>query len=237
MRQHNYFILSVLIFILISCKPKKEVVVNIEPIAPAPTAAPAAEEIPPYLKERNMSNFQYLKMCMSGSFSSELQSKQDSDFYNISLNMVPIWKDSENVFFLYVEQAMASKPNEPYRQRVYKVVKENENTFASYIYTLPNEKNFIGRKSGDPLFDSITQEDIIEKDGCEVHLSFNPVTQSFNGGTGESSCPSDRNNAKYTTSKVAIDENKMVSWDQGWDEKGKQVWGATKGGYIFIKKQ
>jgi hypothetical protein len=28
----------------------------------------------------------------------------------------------------------------------------------------------------------------------------------------------------------------MVSWDQGWNGEGKQVWGATKGGYIFVKQ-
>jgi len=27
----------------------------------------------------------------------------------------------------------------------------------------------------------------------------------------------------------------LRSWDQGFNEKGEQVWGATKGGYEFIK--
>jgi CpeT protein len=27
----------------------------------------------------------------------------------------------------------------------------------------------------------------------------------------------------------------LLSWDRGWDVNGKQVWGAEKGGYIFVK--
>jgi hypothetical protein len=25
----------------------------------------------------------------------------------------------------------------------------------------------------------------------------------------------------------------MITWDRGFDAEGKQVWGATAGGYIF----
>lgn len=236
MEKVKYLLPFILLSLTIACKQKKNAVDPLDaPLVNAP--AKTSTEIPPYLKERNMSNFQFLKMCMSGFFSSELQSKNDSAYFNISLHMIPIWKDSENVFFLYVEQAMASSPNEPYRQRIYKVVKENDNAFTSYIYTIPEEKNFIGKKAGDPIFNTISQEDIIEKPGCEVRLSFDPVTQTFQGGTGECTCPSERNNAKCATSKVSISEEKMISWDQGWDDKGKQVWGATKGGYIFIRQR
>jgi len=28
----------------------------------------------------------------------------------------------------------------------------------------------------------------------------------------------------------------MNSWDQGWNDAGAQVWGATKGGYSFLKQ-
>jgi hypothetical protein len=28
----------------------------------------------------------------------------------------------------------------------------------------------------------------------------------------------------------------LLSWDQGFNDKKEQVWGATKGGYAFIKQ-
>jgi hypothetical protein len=27
----------------------------------------------------------------------------------------------------------------------------------------------------------------------------------------------------------------MISWDRGYNDAGEQVWGAEKGGYIFLK--
>jgi hypothetical protein len=29
----------------------------------------------------------------------------------------------------------------------------------------------------------------------------------------------------------------MLSWDRGYNADGKQVWGAEKGGYRFVKKK
>jgi hypothetical protein len=29
---------------------------------------------------------------------------------------------------------------------------------------------------------------------------------------------------------------KIVSWDRGFDASGAQVWGAEKGGYIFLNE-
>jgi hypothetical protein len=69
-----------------------------------------------------------------------------------------------------------------------------------------------------------------------VYLNFNESTNDFSGSTKDGTCPSDRQGAKFTSSKVTINSEQMVSWDQGWNGEGKQVWGATKGGYIFVKQ-
>jgi hypothetical protein len=36
---------------------------------------------------------------------------------------------------------------------------------------------------------------------------------------------------------VTLDQGQLLSWDQGFDSENKQVWGATKGGYVFIKNK
>jgi hypothetical protein len=41
--------------------------------------------------------------------------------------------------------------------------------------------------------------------------------------------------ASFANSIVTVTQNEILSWDQGFDKEGKQVWGATKGGYRFIK--
>lgn len=173
---------------------------------------------------------------MNGSFNSKEQSLNDTTYFDIRLRMVPIWKMTDNVFYLYVEQSMSTALDKPYRQRVYKVVKGDETHFTSYIYTLPEPEKFIGKKEGDIVFTTIDQEEIVEKVGCEVVLIYDPLKYSFFGSTGDKTCSSDRSGAKWASSIVSIMEDKMVSWDQGWNEEGKQVWGAEKGGYIFIKE-
>jgi hypothetical protein len=42
--------------------------------------------------------------------------------------------------------------------------------------------------------------------------------------------------AAYATSEVVIEPAILVSWDRGWNAAGEQVWGATKGGYEFVKR-
>lgn len=44
---------------------------------------------------------------MSGSFSSAAQAAEDSAYYDIRLEMAPIWTDRDDAVWLYVEQAMA----------------------------------------------------------------------------------------------------------------------------------
>lgn len=41
--------------------------------------------------------------------------------------------------------------------------------------------------------------------------------------------------ASYARSEVEILEDKVISWDRGFDAEGNYVWGAEKSGYIFNK--
>ena len=186
--------------------------------------------------KRRMDNFTYLFQCMQGDFSSEEQSKNDTDYFDIRLRMVPVWQKSNSLFYLYVEQAMSTSLDKPYRQRFYKVEKVDETHFVSHIYMINNPARFVGKKSDDAIFNNITPDSLQLKDGCEVYLSFNDITKTFEGATKDNTCPSERSGAKFATAKVNLSDTEMRSWDQGWNAEGKQVWGATKGGYIFVKQ-
>jgi hypothetical protein len=181
-------------------------------------------------------DFALLKRYMSGSFSSELQSRNDSDYFDIRLRMEPIWASTDEEFFLYVEQAMSTAKDKPYRQRIYHVVKESDNRFVSYIYSMRAPERFVGKLGSDSVFVSLTRDSLLALDGCDVRLSFNSKLNQFEGSTGDRTCPSSRSGATYTTSKVVIRATGMNSWDQGWNDAGTQVWGATKGGYEFLKQ-
>lgn len=169
---------------------------------------------------------------MQGSFNSENQAKQDSTYYNISLHMYPIWKEKGN--YLYVEQALNSMQNRPYRQRVYKVTRLNDSVFSSAIYTIPNDSLWIGKWKTPEHFNQITPEDLIEREGCEVLLK-RIGDNNYKGSTGIKTCESSLRGASYATSEVEINSQQILSWDRGFDADGKHVWGAEKAGYIFDK--
>jgi len=175
-----------------------------------------------------------LEQLLSGSFSSELQSKEDTSYFNISLVMLPIWTNRTDGKWMYVEQAMATKLDKPYRQRVYHLQHSGKNTFTSDIYTIKNALTYAGLQNDKSKLEKLSFDSLELKDGCTVTLKNNNGV--FAGGTDGRSCPSDLRGAKYATTKITLKKGELISWDQGFDANDKQVWGATKGGYIFIKK-
>jgi CpeT protein len=172
-----------------------------------------------------------LVSMMQGQYSSEKQSIRDTSYFNISLRMVPIWKNKGH--YIYVEQAMFKKQEKPYRVRIYKITQRGDE-FVSAIHTLKDEKAWIGKWKTPEAFDALSESDIELKQGCEVILK-RIAKNKFSGRTGDKTCPSELRGASYASSIVTVTKNEILSWDQGFDKDGKQVWGAEKAGYEFIK--
>jgi hypothetical protein len=172
---------------------------------------------------------------MTGSFSSEEQAKMDTNYFNIELEMVQIWKDRTDGPWIYIEQAVAESKDKPYRQRVYQLIKRSDGKIESIVYTIPDPLRFSGDyKKEFPLL-RLTSDSLTLKEGCEVVL-YQADEGYFKGSTVDKNCSSDLRGAKYASSEVIIDKDKMISWDRGYDKDGNQVWGASAGGYIFKKK-
>ncbi|MBD1209641.1 MAG: chromophore lyase CpcT/CpeT [Ignavibacteria bacterium] len=171
---------------------------------------------------------------LSGSFSSKEQSEKDSAFFEVHLTMTPIWQERTGEHWLYVEQAMATALDKPYRQRIYRVVWK-ENTPVSLVYTLPdNPLKYAGASKNSTLLAGLKPENLTERDGCAIVLKKLP-DGSYQGATQGTGCKSDLRGASYATSEVFLTSNSLTSWDRGFNAEGKQVWGAVKGAYIFKK--
>lgn len=182
---------------------------------------------------------QRLAAWMTGSFSSAQQSQQDPTYYNITLSMKRIWANQKaGGYWLYVEQAVAGQ--QPYRQRVYRLEHAGPNSYASRVYLLATpqlEAQAVGAwKQQNPLA-TLTEQDLQEKQGCAVYLSWQPDQQQFQGSTEPQQCATTYQGASYTTSEVAVTATRLTSWDRGFDTSGAQVWGATGGPYAFDKLQ
>ena len=172
---------------------------------------------------------------MAGEFSSEQQSKVDSAFFNITLRMKPISLSSDGYWF-YVEQAMASMQEKPYRQRVYHLYIQDDTTIVSKVYEVKNPTQYIGGWKEILKLQSITTDSLVDRQGCGIFLH-KKQNHTYSGSTPGKECLSSLRGATYATSEVTVYTDKLVSWDRGWDKNDKQVWGAVKGGYIFIKQK
>ena len=178
---------------------------------------------------------QTLKTWMVGSFTSLEQSEVDTNFFNIHLEMVPIWEDQTDAIYLYVEQAAAWALDKPYRQRVYRLARDEQGVLESAVYMIENPMRFAGDYNlGQPL-SPLTRDSISIKEGCAIKLEKMGI--AFKGGTVGEGCFSKLRGAAYATSKVIIAESVLTSWDQGFDSTGTQVWGAVTGPYIFKKNE
>jgi hypothetical protein len=167
-----------------------------------------------------------------GNFSSQEQSKKDNAYFDVRLHMARIWPERSGEHWIYVEQAMASTPEKPYRQRVYRVVWRNGGP-VSLVYTLPGDPlKFAGAwKTPKPLSD-LKPNDLTERDGCAIVLK-KQSDGTYVGSTVGQGCRSELGMAKYATSEVTLSRDVLATWDRGFDANGKQVWGATKGPYLF----
>jgi CpeT protein len=179
---------------------------------------------------------EYMRLCtwMTGSFSSAQQAAVDTAYLDIRLHMVPVFKDRTDGYWLYVEQAVATSVDKPYRQRVYQVV-NTQRGLESIVYEIADPLRFAGGWKNAELLKGLQYEMLDMKEGCSILLRWNPGTGTYEGRTGSGNCPSNLQGAAYATSEVMILPTRLVSWDRGFDAQGKQVWGAEKGGYQFLK--
>ncbi len=175
-----------------------------------------------------------LSAFMTGSFTSADQAADDPRFRPITLEMTRIWRHEPDHVWLYVEQALESRRDRPYRQRVYRLSRVDSVTFASDVYLLADDAAWIGAWSDPALFDASSPADLTLKEGCAVRLErINSWT--YAGSTGERTCPSELYGASHASSEVTVKPGRVESWDRGWDDEGKQIWGSEAGPYVFIR--
>ena len=175
-----------------------------------------------------------LRDYMVGTLTSATQAASDTNYFDITLDMVPIWEHKSTGYWLYVEQAVTTMREKPYRQRVYHLQAIDSTHFSSSVYSLPGASRFVGIKASDSLWSAIKIDSLTMLEGCTIFLEYQQ--NKFLGATNASDCLNNWGEAAYATSEVSVLGDTLVSWDRGWDSTKTQVWGAEEGGYVFIKK-
>lgn len=187
-----------------------------------------------------------LGRMLQGRFDSAEQAKQDRSYFSVNLRICEATSDLAPRV-LYVEQALSTTLDQPYRQRLYVIDRLSETAARSRVFELRKPTAAIGAcdRGAAPSFDA---KDAIELAGCAVEMHW--VGDHFEGRTPDmtwdgaafrasstpDACKNDHQGASYATSEVSLFADRLVSWDRGYDAKGAQVWGAIKGGYVFVRR-
>jgi hypothetical protein len=134
-----------------------------------------------------------------------------------------------------MEQSLASMQSKPYRQRIYRLAQKNDTTFESAIFILRYPLRFAGEWRRENMLRHQTPDSLAEMNGCGIVL-YRKRNGAYSGTTVGTNCSSELRKAVYSTSDITVAADRLILWDRGFDASGQQVWGATKGGYEFIKK-
>ncbi|GMV30028.1 MAG: hypothetical protein AMXMBFR59_21530 [Rhodanobacteraceae bacterium] len=197
-------------------------------VAAAGTAV--AETAP--LSTEQQGQIQEVVHWLSGSFGNRLQAARDAAFADVVMHLRPIWTERASGPWLYVEQAAAATPAQPYRQRIYHIHWSGAGP-VSDVYTLPGDPAaYVGGWRDDAVFTTLKPDDLRRKEGCSLHLT-RSSDGSYRGSTVGRDCASERQGANYATSEVTLNAASLTSWDRGFTTDGVQPWGPAAGPYRF----
>jgi len=174
---------------------------------------------------------------LTGSFSNHAQASSDPRFREVEVHMTPIWPDRKDGPWLYVEQAVTTALDRPYRQRIYQIgpalAADGSPAVLSMIYSLPGDPLVYAGAWKDPSrFGDIIPGMLTPLEGCGVTLVADGPA-AFKGGTEGTNCASTRGGAAYTTSEIHLDATTLETLDRGFSADGTQVWGSEHGPYRF----
>ncbi|HCH61592.1 MAG TPA: hypothetical protein DFR83_02225 [Deltaproteobacteria bacterium] len=167
---------------------------------------------------------------LQGTLSSSAQAARDDDFRSIQLQTCEVAAPGLGTTVLYVEQAVETTLDEPYRQRLYVLEEVDDQTVRSNIYTLADPASFVGLCTrSERRF--VHPAEAVLKEGCAVDMVRNKGV--FQGETAPQSCPSALRGASFASVAVTVSASGLDSLDRGWDRQGNQVWGSKDGPYTF----
>ncbi|HEY9860812.1 MAG TPA: chromophore lyase CpcT/CpeT [Candidatus Obscuribacterales bacterium] len=136
-----------------------------------------------------------------------------------------------HVTFLYQEQALSQKLDQPYRQRFLRIAPSSEKQSVRSLSFRPAQaETWIGLCKQPEARRVVTLQDL-GTPVCSVWLQKSGTT--YVGLTPAEGCPANVRGAVRITNRIVLHSTGMDTWDRGFDAAGKQVWGADSDSYQF----
>lgn len=172
--------------------------------------------------------------AMAGSYSSAEQAKADSSYQECELEVQRIWHKRKDGAWLYVEEATADNKEQALRQQVYHIKQVNDSTFMMDVLSIRNGAEFLGAYADAAKLLTLMPDSLQKLEGCS--LTLHKRGPFYVGGTQGQYCRGQSDAAAYASSEMVITNESLVTWERGWNNEGKQVWGAEVGGTVFLKR-
>jgi hypothetical protein len=172
---------------------------------------------------------------LTGNFSTADQARGDQNFRDITLHVIPIWTDRTDGPWLYGEQILTEIPDHPYRQRIYQIIARPDGAIAIRLFDPPDPIAITGAWKDPALLAKLTPTSLSTCEGCNLILRVQP-DGSFKGGTEGKACLNTLRGASYATTEITVSELETVTWERGYNASDIQVWGSTRGDFVFKKQ-
>ncbi|WP_413167441.1 chromophore lyase CpcT/CpeT [Capilliphycus salinus ALCB114379] len=187
-----------------------------------------------------------LARYLAGEFDNQAQAMAEPAWY-VHLHLwqrplpIPLFKDS---ITLFVEQANALTPDQPYRQRMMQLYSSAETTERLHVqyYMLKDLKAVQGGGRHAEKLRQLTPEQLEFLPGCRLDVTCEPLTANtyhFKANLPENTrcCFTYQNQTLQIDLGFEAMANEFLSYDKGINpQTGQATWGALLGPFRFVKR-
>jgi len=149
------------------------------------------------------------------------------------MRVVRIWEHKEDAW-LYLEQSAENSPEKPYRQWILRIEESQENLYMVEPHVYIGDKPLAGNREATYIGNHVKMDELDVLSGCEFFVDYDGFV-AFSGSTVENFCDTDIQGASILKIKFNLMEHKIDWWEQGFDDEGKQLWGAGAKPLVFTK--
>ncbi|MEG3436572.1 chromophore lyase CpcT/CpeT [Pannus brasiliensis CCIBt3594] len=169
---------------------------------------------------------------LAGEMNTTAQARENPKIAEVQMTTCEVsFPNSESSVYLYQEQALLNKLNQPYRQRFLEIKPgTDDRSIESKSYKPRNAGNFINFCKRSLTERQVRPSDLGEY-VCTVILT--PIEGGYKGETPPAGCPATARGAVRITNTIILRPDGMDTSDRGYDANGRQVWGAGENFYQF----
>ncbi|WP_066379402.1 MULTISPECIES: chromophore lyase CpcT/CpeT [unclassified Anabaena] len=186
-----------------------------------------------------------LSNYLAGEFDNQQQALAEPVWYvHLRLWQRPVELWREDSITLFAEQANIVNLEHPYRQRILRLMPNDDKTLLQVQYYMPKNPSALSGAGRNPtLLKALTPEQLELLPGCILQVTQQEIapnqSQFIATPPAEARCTfTYQGNTVQVSLGLKITPTELFSYDKGIDQvTGKATWGAIVGPYCYTKRE